>query len=329
MKDIISFEVMSFLFFKYRKGVYMAEQAEYEKNKDIIWQIGKTNKFLEFANNLTVANIDDYAQLTGRGGQNHAPNAVIQLIITTKGKPKVFANLEPYYFEMLREVALRNLGDNYIGTGETTALLSRFNFSIEICSKLLNSIHGGLCAVRNLCRGFYKGQSVRDSMTALGCELKNVMTSIESQSSDVSIQNLGLSTYSTWETKKPITRVNIYSVDSMGYAECKELTIRRQQYREVRGVRQESKEPWYFEIRNFKAKPLPPSQGIGYMANTVLQDSVKTAFINVNDEDMLEACSHILSFIRVWEIANCVGLVQQGCENKRIEWQIHQNARRQ
>ncbi len=82
---------------------------------DVIVKAATKGKFLDFRNNLILANPEDYANIQGIGGKDHAPNSTIKAYLTEYaenggGSKTVSFNCPTWLFSVISKVCLDNMG---------------------------------------------------------------------------------------------------------------------------------------------------------------------------------------------------------------------------
>ena len=287
-------------------------------NKNLICQVARKGKFLDFSNGLVVSNVDDYAQLMGRGGKNHAPLAVIKVDLTdykdSANHVKCTANVEPYVFDIMKEVALRNIGSQYLGPSEATRILDKYDSASDIAVETCKGAFEVLNGIRDACRHIFHEKTIKETITPLGASVSAAIDRMMSMDQGKAYGTINLMPYSEWQ--KIITRVDTHSQDANGYANVKELTIRRQQYMDAGGALKPMGAQWYIAVCNFKAKPV--GDGVGYIPGSVLGEKSSVS-INITDEEVVEICYHIQNFVRIWQNTLCIPIVKTGCQMKEAE----------
>ena len=268
------------------------------------------NKFLDFRNALTLAFLEDYANLQGIGGGKHAPTSGIKLLIqdNSSGSQKAQAIVPCFLIDKILEVCRRNAADmEYDGT--TVA------FQVD---RIYKSFFELVKGVKSAC-----GRIIKQKGHANGpfADFGNAAREAESVYTD--FQKFPATAYG-----KPYAdftyrqeRVNPYSRSNDGYVRVSVVSIQRKQFNAKNEV---MKSPWSVNISNFEAAPNEQKNGTtSYRSNT--RRNEVNLFIQVSDDDMWRCCYAVSHFITAWEMAYGIPLIQSGV----AAYEYQQNSYRQ
>ena len=268
------------------------------------------NKFLDFRNALTLAFLEDYANLQGIGGGKHAPTSGIKLLIqdNSSGSQKAQAIVPCFLIDKILEVCRRNAADmEYDGT--TVA------FQVD---RIYKSFFELVKGVKSACGRIIKQKGHANGPLA---DFGNAAREAESVYTD--FQKFPGTAYG-----KPYAdfsyrqeRVNPYSRSNEGYVRVSVVSIQRKQFNAKNEV---MKSPWSVNISNFEAAPNEQKNGTtSYRSNTKRNEV--NLFIQVSDDDMWRCCYAVSHFITAWEMAYGIPLIQSGV----AAYEYQQNSYRQ
>ena len=255
------------------------------------------NKFLDFRNALTLAFLEDYANLQGIGGGKHAPTSGIKLLIqdNSNGSQKAQAIVPCFLIDKMLEVCRRNAVDlEYDGT--TVA------FQVD---RIYKSFFELVKGVKSAC-----GRILKQSGHPKGplADFGNAARGAETVYTDY--QKFPATAYG-----KPYAdfsyrqeRVNPYSRSNDGFVRVSVISIQRKQFNAKNEV---MKSPWSVNISNFEAAPNEQKNGTtSYRSNTKRNEV--NLFIQISDDDMWRCCYAVSHFITAWEMAYGIPLIQSG-----------------
>ena len=268
------------------------------------------NKFLDFRNALTLAFLEDYANLQGIGGGKHAPTSGIKLLIqdNSSGSQKAQAIVPCFLIDKILEVCRRNAADmEYDGT--TVA------FQVD---RIYKSFFELVKGVKSACGRIIKQKGHANGPLA---DFGNAAREAESVYTD--FQKFPATAYG-----KPYAdfsyrqeRVNPYSRSNDGYVRVSVVSIQRKQFNAKNEVMKSS---WSVNISNFEAAPNEQKNGTtSYRSNTKRNEV--NLFIQVSDDDMWRCCYAVSHFITAWEMAYGIPLIQSGV----AAYEYQQNSYRQ
>ena len=268
------------------------------------------NKFLDFRNALTLAFLEDYANLQGIGGGKHAPTSGIKLLIqdNSSGSQKAQAIVPCFLIDKILEVCRRNAADmEYDGT--TVA------FQVD---RIYKSFFELVKGVKSACGRIIKQKGHANGPLA---DFGNAAREAESVYTD--FQKFPATAYG-----KPYAdfsyrqeRVNPYSRSNDGYVRVSVVSIQRKQFNAKNEV---MKSPWSVNISNFEAAPNEQKNGTtSYRSNTKRNEA--NLFVQVSDDDMWRCCYAVSHFITAWEMAYGIPLIQSGV----AAYEYQQNSYRQ
>ena len=243
---------------------------------DVIYKTFGGDVTCDFSNNLVPAYKEDYANLWGVGGKDHARSSGIRITMTdTKQKvndPRtgaeksltVRAQIPPYVFEQMLEICKKNIGATETG-------MSWLSF-------IANEI------------------SVRLRAFLYGAQQPNM----DGQ------QIIPIRPYSDWEYFQPRC---VKDPNGGKIGDVTTLSIKRTHL--YNG--ELSRYPWLFTISNFKAEVYESrTGGVNYNSKSVVESTKRSASIKLSDQTVWECCSKVLNFIHVWEQVVCVPLMAEG-----------------
>ena len=268
------------------------------------------NKFLDFRNALTLAFLEDYANLQGIGGGKHAPTSGIKLLIqdNSSGSQKAQAIVPCFLIDKILEVCRRNAADmEYDGT--TVA------FQVD---RIYKSFFELVKGVKSACGRIIKQKGHANGPLA---DFGNAAREAESVYTD--FQKFPATAYG-----KPYAdfsyrqeRVNPYSRSNDGYVRVSVVSIQRKQFNAKNEVMKSS---WSVNISNFEAAPNEQKNGTtSYRSNTKRNEV--NLFVQVSDDDMWRCCYAVSHFITAWEMAYGIPLIQSGV----AAYEYQQNSYRQ
>lgn len=261
-----------------------------------IAKVNGRNKVIDFRDNLMPATLEDYANLHGVGGKNHAANSTIRCTICDYSKGK---------------------GDESVTVGANIAIDAIYKVYLAAKKQIIQPTQDNRQTI------------TADGLTALNkvyAGLKNVYTSVnQGKTIDVKIiSQLGNLTATGLKSIEKTDcgnfahqqeKVDIYRKKTDGSAPVSKLVITRQG---IRSDGQVSRYPWYIKITNGTAPVI--FQESGATTYDAKKLSIKgEAFINVSDADMFRMMQRIVSYIRVWENTVCIPLVQRGLQQREQE----------
>lgn len=255
------------------------------------------NKFLDFRNALTLAYLEDYANLQGIGGNKHAPTSGIKLLIqdNSSGSQKAQAIVPCYLIDKMLEVCRRNAIDMECDGTTAAFQIDRIYRAVYELSKGVKSACGRIIKQKGHPNGPLAdfGNAAREAEAVYTDFQKYPMPGCGKPYADFSYRQ---------------ERVNPYTRTGDGFVRVSVIAIQRKQYNAKNEV---MKLPWTVNISNFEAVPNEQKNGTtSYRSNTKRNEL--NLFIQVSDDDMWRCCYSVAHFISVWEYSYGVPLIQNG-----------------
>lgn len=265
------------------------------------------NKFLDFRNALSLAYLEDYANIQGIGGSKHAVASGIKLLIqdNTNGSQKAEANIPCWLIDKMLEVCRHNAIDLYYDGTNTAYFVNRIALAVQVFLKRLAVACGHMVTGKIHQAGpFAEFGSV--SKTA-----GSVFTDFQ-QFPVPPLQK----PYAEFTYRQE--KVNPYSKTRDGFVKVNSVTIQRKQFNAKGEVK---KSPWTVSISNFEARPSEKKNGTtAYIPNTKRNEVA--LFIQVSDDDMWSCLYAVSHFISVWEMAYGIPLIQNGIAAYEYQQQV-------
>lgn len=255
------------------------------------------NKFLDFRNALTLAYLEDYANIQGIGGNKHAPTSGIKLLIqdNSNGSQKAQAIIPCFLIDKMLEVCRRNAVDMEFDGTTVAFQVDRIYKTVFELVKGVKSACGHIIEQKGHPKGPLAdfGTAAREAESVYTDFQRFPMTACGKPYADFSYRQ---------------ERVNPYSKTNDGFVRVSVLSIQRKQF----NARNEAmKSPWSVNISNFEAAPNEQKNGTtSYRSNTKRNEV--NLFIQVSDDDMWRCCYAVSHFISVWEMTYGMALVQNG-----------------
>lgn len=321
-----------------------AAPATYISSK--IYKINGKNKVVDFSSRLTVANVEDYANVHGCGGKNHAPNSTIALTICDfsngTGEKSVTAsyNLDVEDMTLLYHAAI----DSRLHLLTMPAL----NAMLQFVNGALASLEGwknnapvvavpaneitlaGTTLSAAIQTGSAEkigaaGNAVLNSLRTWIAKNQHQQTVVSYQEI-VGVQNalasvLNISQNPAFEYVRE--KNNPYRKDSKGFVPVSKVYIAYSQFRKDG---QESRYPWFIQIENFDA-PLIVQKNGSSTHDAGKATNRKVININLSADDFAAAMVAVDRFVRLWEMANALPNIRAGqkaaeaiTENKKASY---------
>ena len=255
------------------------------------------NKFLDFRNALTLAFLEDYANLQGIGGGKHAPTSGIKLLIqdNSNGSQNAQAIVPCFLIDKMLEVCRKNAVDmEYDGT-MVAFQVDRIYKSIFELAKGVKSACGRIIKQKGHPNGPLAdfGNAAREAESVFTDYQKYPAVACGRPYADFSYRQ---------------ERVNPYSKTNDGFVRVSVVSIQRKQFN---AKNETMKSPWSVNISNFEAAPNEQKNGTtSYKSNTKRNEV--NLFIQVSDDDMWRCCYAVSHFIAAWEMACGIPLIQSG-----------------
>ena len=213
------------------------------------------NKFLDFRNALTLAYLEDYANLQGIGGNKHAPTSGIKLLIqdNSSGSQKVQAIVPCYLIDKMLEVCRRNAIDMECDGTTAAFQIDRIYRAVYELSKGVKSACGRIIKQKGHPNGPLAdfGNAAREAEAVYTDFQKYPMPGCGKPYADFSYRQ---------------ERVNPYTRTGDGFVRVSVIAIQRKQYN---AKNEAMKLPWTVNISNFEAVPNEQKNGTtSYRSNT-------------------------------------------------------------
>ena len=252
-------------------------------------------KFLDFRNALSMAYLEDYPNIQGIGGSEHAPASGIRLLIQdySNGSKSTSAIIPCWQIDRILEVCRRNAVDiQFDGTDSAFQIDRIYRAAFAL-------LKGGIKACSNILTGNGRapaaefGTAVKDGKNAFANTVQYPETPRQKPYAEYK-----------WHQVK----VNPYRKTPDGYAPVSEITIQRKQYTASGAV---MNSPWSVSISNYEAIPSEKSNGTTSVRSGTARNK-EDLFIQVSDDDMWRCCYAVSHFVAVWEMSFGIPLVQAG-----------------
>ena len=177
------------------------------------------NKFLDFRNALTLAYLEDYANLQGIGGNKHAPTSGIKLLIqdNSSGSQKAQAIVPCYLIDKMLEVCRRNAIDMECDGTTAAFQIDRIYRAVYELSKGVKSACGRIIKQKGHPNGPLAdfGNAAREAETVYTDFQKYPMPGCGKPYADFSYRQ---------------ERVNPYNRTGDGFVRVSVIAIQRKQY---------------------------------------------------------------------------------------------------
>lgn len=249
-----------------------------------ICKVNGKDKVMDFKSRLIPARVEDFANVHGRGGKDHAPNSTIACTICdyTKGvganSVSVAYRIDVEDMELLYEAAVAAR----LGTFE-----SNVNAGLRtLCGDVRSALRCWLGQPPE-----QGGRLIQDNeIIALGSALSNALNAIPEV----------LFTYAREKN-------NPYKKDERGNVPVSGITIGYSPYRKDG---QRSRYPWVVKIDNYQAPLKERANGSSPHDASRAVDK-RSAFIMVSEDDFLASMVAVKRYIKLWETTK-LDLVQEG-----------------
>ncbi len=294
-------------------------------NIDPIWgtiiTANTKDKILEFRNAMTLAYLEDYANIQGRGGQKHAPRSGIRMIIQdNSGKVTVKtldAIIPTYVLAQILEVCRDNLyapqdekapqkGSKITGMDSVPVniltLTSAFSAFISKCMRASANI-------------VLKKGNAAGPFADFGAVFKETAALFSTPVQDLN------TTHPYTEYAYHQDRLNTYKKDKEGFCPYTSCDIKREQYRDNNGSKELSKSPWMIMITTQDViAVVDQEKGTSYPKMSTSKNKCSLT-INISDSEMYKCMHHVEHFVQLWEIAYGVPLIKNGITQAETQFQ--------
>lgn len=252
-------------------------------------------KFLDFRSSLSLAYLEDYPNIQGIGGSEHAPASGIRLLIQdySNGSKSTSAIIPCWQIDKIMEVCKRNAVDvQYDGTDSAFQIDRLYRAAFTL-------LKGGIKACSNILTG-----NGRTPAAEFGTAVKDGKNAFVNTAQFPETPRQRPYAEYRWHQVK----VNPYRKTPDGYASVSEITITRKQFNSS-GAAMNS--PWSVNISNYEAFPSEKRNGTTSVKAGTARNKTDL-YIQVSDDDMWRCCYAVSHFISVWEMAYGIPLVQAG-----------------
>lgn len=274
------------------------------------------DKFLDFRNALTLAFLEDYGNIQGTGGANHAPVSGIRLLIqdNSNGQSKnADAILPCFMIDKILEVCKANIAapvdESRRKATEKATVFNGVSNAIEVSSRLYLAMHQFVSNFMMSCANIVKGRGNQNGPYAeFGGSFKKTIAALQTPTQTNTFPaNNPYMDYSYHQDR--VYADKRHRNDPSYLASVTLMDITRKQFKQDGQI---STYPWTVSINKFKAPPIYHKNGTtAYDAKAQKADEV-SVFIQVSDSDMWKCCYTVQHFISVWEMAYGIPLVQNG-----------------
>ncbi len=273
--------------------------------------ITKTNgkgKVIDFRDNLTIANIDDYANMHGTGGKNHAPNSTITCCIcnyskgTGENSVTVRTNINIDAVYALFTATQRIITENTLKAGNESTISQ-----------------SGLNQLKQIYKQLEAAYKASQSTPMTSDAIKKIGNAYHKALGEIKTGNrAGVADFTYSQDK-----VDAYKKQNDGTAPVSKISI---VHCPIRKDGQVSTYPWFIKITNGYAPVV--TQNTGATTYDAKKMQVKAEeYINVNDNDMFRMMLRVVRYIETWENTRCIPLLQNGLQKRAEERQAAANNR--
>lgn len=293
---------------------------------DTIARLWGKDKCLEARNMLTQAYLEDYAQLQGTGGKDHARSSGIYMVITDStneakqrngGKGLVVGATVPTdVFALAKSVAEYNLGTLTVDRGELTNAMNILGGVSAASYALYAAFKAGVIGLgtvaKNVVGGSLRRENVPSALAAVADDVMNVLQQNSVQT--FMVNRLPIPVYKDWEYSQ--TRVNTYKHFPDGRVACTTLSMTRKKYQMIGGQEQEQKKPWTVYITSSRVFPNPHQNGtVSVKPGSEVDKSV--AFVKMDDAQMYNFARQVCRFEDVWSVTTGWPLISEALQIKQ------------
>jgi hypothetical protein len=255
-------------------------KAEQEFISTKIWKINGKDKVVDFQSRLIKAYDQDFANIHGIGGSNHAPNSTISVNLCdfTKGKGQnsvtVKYGIDVEDMSLLYHAAMAaRLGQLGAGTVTNSDAL------VQACQESLNRLRGWLSLppLQDNSRVISY-----DEITAVGKSLSDSLNAMQQAA-----QNTAPFTYVRQKNNPYSTK----TVNGVSYAPVSQINLTFDPSRRY---------PWTIHISNYDA-PIKQQKNGATTHNAKQAINMQEAFINISMDDFCAAMVAVNRFVHLWE----------------------------
>jgi len=297
-------------------------------------------KFIDFNDNLILAKVNDYANIHGVGGKDHAPNSTINVVIcdyskiekdangeSKSGTTTVSANVAPYIFEEILEICKKN-----VVSPNSLVLTTAMNLWTDIGNKV-NQVHtnvrklGGLFELTaNKCM-LACGHAIKKGSNPL-MEFGKGLKELKAEIHNFNEKPFGETSLNSAATKLDLSYDWVYTQDKVNVYRAKNgmvpVSVVSITYAGYRPNGETSKLPWTVKVTNFDAPMTSNANGTSsYDGRQTINK--KEAFIYLSNNDMWRCASQVCHYVDKWEMAYGIPLIKEGRKKMEEEKETKKN----
>lgn len=264
-----------------------------------IWKVNGKDKVVDFSSKLVKAYAQDFANIHGIGGADHATNSTICVTLCdyTKGKGDKSVTLK--YCIDVEDVAQLFHAAKMACIGQLTAPAPA---SASVNGEAIAKIDSALAQMRKWLKIEPYPDNSRpiqmDELTSVGKALSDALASLKQQSAG----GTNTVTYSYTRQKNHAYADSISKVNGVPHAPVQQISIFYDPTRRY---------PWTIQISNYDA-PIKQQANGATTHNASKAINKREAFINLSADDFCAAMVAVDRFIRLWE-QRMYRIVDAGC----------------
>lgn len=304
-----------------------------------IYKVTGRDKVMDLRSLLTAAKVEDFANVHGRGGKDHAQNSTIKLTICdyTKGKGDKSVttsyNLDVELIEIFSEAAKdARLGKLTVSPGmimQTVAVILNDLTRWEAASNQTRAVavpEAELTATGKVLAGAINQNTPNELHAASNAVLKDLRkwmaTGQKNPMCTVPMQEIinaknaliaALNGHGVPAFEYGYEKNNPYSKNNQGYVTVSKVYIA---YTPTRPDGSISRYPWFLQVENFDA-PLNTKANGASSHNSSSAINRKSASINLSADDFAKAMGATKRFIGLWEHAVALPVIRTA--TKRLD----------
>lgn len=295
----------------------------------IIAKANARDKVIDFRDNLSLANVEDYAMMHGIGGEKFARTSVIKVVIcdysagTGDASKTVEANISPATCAKLLEVCKKNIGTIIVDDGIPPIAEQRaYNKNLK---KIADMQFEVLQHVLKLSKSIAAAVKTKNQAPGIGPISEGLSGMLAKAKAHVLAPDAPeqRTPYFKVPAHCDIThvqdRVHSAKRDASGFAPVQRLTIAHSTYRQDGKL---SNYPWSVKIVNGMALVRVSDTGATTFDSSTLRDSTE-AFIMLSDDDMFRCMDRIIRFVDAWEKLKCLPLIKAGLAQRQAEYDAY------
>lgn len=276
-------------------------KQEYISRK--IFKINATDKVVDFSSRLVPAQLNDFANVHGCGGADHASNSTIAITLCdySKGKGEksrtVSFNVDVEDMELLHAAAMSAALGTMQAPAKAGSLVQAADMSLNALRQALKLINGSANLEKDALLD--KLTQIHKGLTDAGCALSNALNEAKA---------VPACPFEYTRQKN-----NPYKVDAQGYGPVSKLRIAYAPFREDGTA---SQYPWLIQIENCLA-PIESKKNGANIHKAAQAINSTTLFIRVTTSDFCAAMVAVQRFVRLWEMNYGLPMMRQAY--KKIE----------